>query len=96
MGNEEIIIAGSADDCELIKVCLTPTETPKAYAAHVRDLMKSGMSKEEAEKVALEPIELELFYEEDNGLFAVDSMATENYGVCHSPYSNKDIVPYED
>lgn len=49
--------------------------------------MSSGMSSEEAERVALEPIELELYYEVGSGLMAVESEAVEANGSIFSPYT---------
>ena len=48
--------------------------------------MLSGLSREEAEKVALEPMDLELYYEIGAGLMAVDPAAVES-GTIWSPYT---------
>jgi len=93
---DEVIVAGDEETMESIEVSLTKERTPRAFENRVQCLMISGMSREDAEKAAYEPIELELFYEIGYGLFAVDSMATESYGACHSPYTSKEIVPFED
>ena len=76
----------NSDDYESIKVKLTPIETPKVYGLRVQDLMIGGMSREEAEQKALEPYELELYYELGVGLFAVDSEAVDS-GTIYSPYT---------
>lgn len=76
----------NSDDYESIKVKLTPTETPKVYELRVQDLMIGGMSREEAEKKAQEPYELELYYEPGVGLFAVYSEAVDS-GTIYSPYT---------
>jgi hypothetical protein len=52
----------------------------------------SGLSREEAEKVALEPMDLELYYEIGAGLMAVDPAAVES-GTIWSPYTR---VLYDD
>lgn len=50
----------SANNYEPIMVYLTPDKTPIAYRNKMKCLINSGMSREEAERVALEPIGLEL------------------------------------
>lgn len=57
MGNE--LKLNSAEEAELILIRLTPEEYPIAYANKVKCLMLSGLSKKEAERMAMEPIELE-------------------------------------
>lgn len=49
---EEKLIFNSAEDAEIISVRLSPDETPIAYENRVRCLMLSGLSREEAEKIA--------------------------------------------
>lgn len=76
----------NSDDYESIKVKLTPTETPRVYGLRVQDLMIGGMSGDEAEKKALEPYELELYYEPGVALFAVDPESVDS-GTVYSPYT---------
>lgn len=71
------LVINSAKDAEIISVRLSPDKTPIAYENKVRCLMLSGLSREEAEKVALEPMDLELYYEIGAGLMAVDPAAVE-------------------
>jgi len=88
--------AGSAENYERIEIRLSKVTTPRAWENKVQCLMLSGMSREEAEKHACDPIELELFYEVGSGLFAVESEATECFGCVKSPYTGEDIEPCED
>lgn len=74
------LVINSAKDAEIISVRLSPDKTPIAYENKVRCLMLSGLSREEAEKVALEPMDLELYYEIGAGLMAVDPAAVEFQG----------------
>lgn len=76
----------NSDDYESIKVKLSPIETPKVYELRVQDLMIGGLSREAAEKKALEPYELELYYEPGVALFAVDPEAVDS-GTIYSPYT---------
>ena len=69
MGNE--LKLNSAEEAEVILIRLTPEEYPIAYANKVKCLMLSGLSKKEAERMAMEPIDLELYYEVGVGLMAV-------------------------
>lgn len=75
MGNE--LKLNSAEEAEVILIRLTPEEYPIAYANKVKCLMLSGLSKKEAERMAMEPIDLELYYEVGVGLMAVESGAVE-------------------
>ena len=85
---EEKLILNSAEDAEIISVRLSPDKTPIAYKNRVRCLMLSGLSREEAEEVALEPMDLELYYEIGAGLMAVDPEAVES-GTIWSPYTRE-------
>ena len=80
-----------AEDYEPIEVRLSPETTPIAYSNRVKDLICSGMDREDAERMALEPIELELYYEVEWGLFAVESGAADS--CCfYSPYSKEEYL----
>jgi hypothetical protein len=78
---------------EIIEVYLSPTKTPVAYKNRVEELIEEcGMTREEAEREAFNTsIPLELVYEKNCGLFAVDSQATDCSTVW-SPYSQKELV----
>lgn len=80
---EDKLILNGAEDAEIIMIRLTPEKFPIAYANKVKCLMLSGLSEEEAEKMAMEPIDLELYYEVGVGLMAVES------GTIYSPYSGE-------
>lgn len=63
-------------------------KTPIAYNNKVKCLMLSGINEEDAKRIALEPIELELYYEVGYGLMAVESAAVESETI-YSPYSGE-------
>ena len=86
MGNE--LKLNSAEEAEVVLIRLTPEEYPIAYANKVKCLMLSGLSKKEAERMAMEPIDLELYYEVGVGLMAVEPGAVEA-GTIYSPYSGE-------
>ena len=73
---------------------LSKEKTPKAYNNKLNELRKNGMTKEEAETYLLESsIELEVYYHEDYGLFAVESDAVDGGADIYSPYTGEQ---YED
>lgn len=79
-------------DCyESIMVILDENKYPIAHQNKVDELMESGAFKSVAEAkewVNTTPIELELYYEKDAGLFAVESEAIDCYIECLcSPYT---------
>ena len=84
----------SPKNYEPLNVYLTPTHTPIAYKNKVECLKLAGYSEKEAQHLALEPIELELYYEIDHGLFAVESDAVESGIVC-SPYTRENLEDEE-
>lgn len=98
MGSEPIdgLLINKPHLAETIEVTLTPEKYPIAFERKVRELMGQGAfnTKEEAEKwVKSTPIVLELYYEIDAGLFAVESEALESSpeSIC-SPYSKAPFI----
>lgn len=78
---------------EIIEVTLTRDKFPIAFNNKLKELMDCGAfdSEEKAIKWIEEtPIVLELMYEKDNGLFAVESEAIESCTLV-SPYSQETI-----
>lgn len=78
---------------EVIEVYLSPTKTPVAFNNRVEELMEEcGLTREDAEKEAYNhSILLELVYEKNCGLFAIDNQATDCSPVW-SPYTQKEVV----
>lgn len=91
----------NSDSYESLKVTLNEENYPIAFKNKVDELMeqKAFNSREEAEEWVREtPIELELYYEKDSGLFAVEAEAVES-GTIYSPYTaelGEDYVDEED
>lgn len=86
--DRELIIT---DEAETINVCLSPTKTPIAYQRKLQELINgNGMTEKEAKEYLLQPIELELFYDYDRGLFGVESEAVDAIEV-YNPYTGKEI-----
>lgn len=78
----------NSDQYESVMIHLTPNETPLAYEGRVLDLMVGGMAREVAEKTALEPYEMELYYQSGTALFGVDPIAVESETI-YSPYTGE-------
>ena len=78
---------------ETIGVLLTRKTFPIAFQNKLNELMEQGAfdNEEDAIKwIENNPIVLEIMYEKDNGLFAVESEAIES-GWIVSPYSGEEI-----
>lgn len=80
---------------ETVNISIDPIKHPIAYKARVDSLLLSGMSKEEAEFEALEPIEMELYFEPAYALFMVESDAVEG-GTIVNPYSGEYLDDEDD
>ena len=78
----------NAEQYEPIMVQLSETETPIAYKNKYDELIGQGMTDKEAREFLKQPIELEIYYEKDSGLFAVESGAVDS-GCVYSPYSGE-------
>lgn len=86
---EAFIPLAPAGSEETIQVRLTEETFPTAFKAKLEELTGQGFSEEDARRWLLStPIVLELYYEKDSGLFAVESDALESCpeSIC-SPYS---------
>lgn len=87
-----MIKLNNSDQYESIKVILSEEKHPQVFENKVKCLMLSGLSKEEAKTEARKwfsnGIELELYYEPEYGLFAVEPDAVEA-GTIYSPYSRE-------
>lgn len=79
------------DTGDVINVWLNATDHPEVYQRRKKELIDSGMSEEDAIKyIADAPIQLELFYSKDQGLFAVESEALESIEI-YNPYDGTEI-----
>lgn len=88
------IKANNSENYEPIMVQLTKDKYPVAFNNKIDELLEQGVfdTREEAEKWLGEtPIELELYYEKNHGLFAVESEAIESCSTIVSPYSKEEI-----
>ena len=74
------------DNYDPIMVTLDPTKHPIAFEQRVQSWVNSGLSREDAEREASTPIDLELYYDANCGLFAVESEVVDNFCDIYNPY----------
>ena len=94
-----IVMINKDEEYEPINVILTKEKTPIAYNNKIKELVSEGCynSIEEAENdnSAFE-IELELYYDQHNGLFAVETEAVEYMeDKLVSPYTGEKMANCE-
>lgn len=80
---------------ESFDVLLDEVKTPVAFKRKLNELIGQGNSESDARRFLKQPIELELIYEPDHGLFAVESEAISSSLGLRSPYSGVQIVEDE-
>lgn len=80
----------SANSAEFFQIQLDPVKHPIAYSHRVESLVDSGLPRSEAERKALMPIDMEMFYDPGTGCFAVESEAIECTDI-HNPYNGSII-----
>ena len=91
---KETIKANRAENYESIEVTLTREKTPIAFQSKLDELMEQGAFDNEADAIKWiesTPIELELYYEKDSGLFAVEADAVDSQADLVSPYTGAEF-----
>lgn len=89
----------NAEEMESIMVQLTEEKTPIAFNRKVKELLDQGAfeSEEDAKAwVYQNPIELELYYSIDCGLFGVESDAIENGADIYDPYTAEMLEDFDE
>jgi hypothetical protein len=76
----------NSEQMENMQIFLSKEKTPIAFEQRVLSLINSGVNREEAEQMASEPIDVEMYYNVDAGLFLVECDAVES-GTIYDPYS---------
>lgn len=76
----------NSDEYESIKIWIDPIQHPIAFKNRIKSFEYSGMTEEEVIKMASQPIEMELYYDSDTGLFMVEPEAVES-GTIYHPYT---------
>ena len=93
---KRVKLNGLCDYEHLCNVVLDPVQHPIAYKGKLSELMNlSGMSEEEAVYcLRNNPIEMELYYSPNLGLFAVESDAVSNGATIYDPYTGARCEDY--
>ena len=92
----KVMKLNNSKNYESIKVFLSPIDTPIAYENKIQELVEQGMSLEEAKNfVGTIPIELEIYYSKNNGLFGVEAEAVES-GTVYNPYTSELLEEADD
>ena len=76
------------EEMEVLTVKLSKEKTPIAWKNRVQSLLNSGLTRKEAEEFASEPLDLEMYYNQNAGLFLVECDAVES-GTIYDPYSGE-------
>ena len=84
----------NSDNYESVTITLSKEKTPIAWEQRVQSLVNSGMLVGDAMLVANEPIEVEMYYNIDAGLFLVEVEAVES-GTIYDPYSGELLENFE-
>ena len=79
---------------EVIYVTLNPNKFPIAYNKKLEELIKSGVDEDEAKAILLRPIELELYYDMNRGMFAIESEPLQEINMFN-PYTKEMLVNEE-
>lgn len=90
-----VINKNKPEEYEPIMVVVDPVEHPKVYKAMVESYMKNGMTKAEAVAQMIQPFELELYFDPDSGLFAVESEAVGSTEI-YNPYTKEELTECND
>tara|TARA_B100000927_G_scaffold107064_1_gene86574 strand:+ start:2174 stop:2443 length:270 start_codon:yes stop_codon:yes gene_type:complete len=83
------------EKAEIIELFLSKDKTPIAYQKKVEELIRSGLSEEEAENfVSTTPFEMEFYYSDNLGLFLVECEAVDN-AILVDPYSGEPLEYFD-
>tara|TARA_B100000963_G_C22590987_1_gene655481 strand:+ start:812 stop:1081 length:270 start_codon:yes stop_codon:yes gene_type:complete len=83
------------EKAEIIELFLSKDKTPIAYQKKVAELIRSGLSEEEAENfVSTTPFEMEFYYSDNLGLFLVECEAVDN-AILVDPYSGEPLEYFD-
>lgn len=86
------ILINKAGSEEIVEIFLDEQKYPIAYKNKLDELMFCGMSEKEARhEIMVNPIQLELYYSINQGLFGIESEALESI-IPHNPYDGKQMI----
>lgn len=78
----------NSDNIESVMVTICPIKNPIAFENRVNSLVSSGLSLEEAKEEASKPLEMEMYFDINNGLFMVEAEAVGNTDIFN-PYTKE-------
>ena len=85
-----------SDSVESIDFYLSETKTPISFKTKLNELIEAGMTEQEARTFILStPLEMEVYYEKNMGLFMVESEAVDN-NTIFDPYTGQELEENED
>lgn len=84
------MIKNNSLNYESVNISIDPIEHPIAFQNRFDSLKNSGLSEDDALKCALEPIEMEMYYDPDAGLFIIEADAVESVPIFN-PYSGVEL-----
>ena len=93
------LLQHTAEDVEVINVSLSPETHPKFFRAKVAEMVKLGLTQEDAEedvKKWMSNFEMEIYYQTNYGVFAIDSDAFEGGQRVYSPFTKTELKDPED
>lgn len=80
------------NSAEVVDIYLDPNKHPKAFGLKKEELVSAGLSEKNAETfIMTTPIQMELFYSKNRGLFAVEGDAVGNTDV-YDPYTGIELT----
>ena len=79
----------SANNIESFDFYLSETKNPMSFKTKLEELIESGLTEQEARTYILStPIEMEIYYEKNVGLFMIESEAVESCPIF-DPYTGE-------
>ena len=79
------------------EITLEENRFPIAFANKLKELQDMGVAEKDARlQIAESPIELELYYEINRGLMAVEAEEVENSSAIYSPYTGEQYEEFND
>lgn len=86
----------TAFEVELVDIYLDQHRHPLAFKVKLHELMESGMSEQEAKSFLMtNPIQMELYYSKDQGLFMIETDAVESTTI-YNPYDGKQMEEFDE
>lgn len=89
------MILNDSDKIETINITISEEKMPIAYNNKIKELMSLGDYKTVEEAKADNPyfnLDMEIYYEINNGFFMVEAEAVDSYAEIYSPYNGEECL----